>query len=181
MSAAELIVEDTALKGVKLVTPQIFEDFRGENLELYNTVEYHKHGINLDFLQDNISVSSHHVLRGIHGDAVTWKLVSCLYGKIYLLVVNYDEDSLEFGKWTSFILSDQTRKQVLIPPKYGNGHLVLSDKAVFHYKLSSYYDGASQFSIAFDDPRFDFWWPVKNPLRSRRDEEAMTMFTGKNQ
>ena len=121
------------------------------------------------------------MLRGIHGDTVTWKLVSCLYGKIYLLAVNYDETSPEFGKWTSFTLSDQTRQQVLIPPKFGNGHLVLSDKAVFHYKLSSYYDGASQFSIAFDDPRFDFWWPVKNPLRSRRDEEAKTIFTGKNQ
>lgn len=178
---AMLTVQNTALSGVKLITPQIFEDFRGENLELYNTEEYRNHGMPLNFVQDNLSVSTHHVLRGIHGDTMTWKLVSCLYGKIYLLVVNYDETSPEFGKWVSFTLSDQMRQQVLIPPKFGNGHLVLSEKAVFHYKLSAYYDGDSQFSIAFDDPRFHFWWPVKNPLRSRRDEEAKTILTGKNQ
>jgi len=178
---AMLKVEDTALNGVKLITPQIFEDFRGENMELYNEESYREHGIPLDFVQDSLSTSTHHVLRGLHGDKVTWKMVSCLYGKIYLLVVNYDETSPDFGKWISFTLSDKKRQQVLIPPKFGNGHLVLSERAIFHYKLSAYYDGDSQFSIAFDDPRFDFWWPVKNPLRSRRDEEAKTSFTGKYQ
>lgn len=176
---ALLEVQDSPLAGVKVITPQIFEDFRGENLELYHTDSYKEHGIDLDFVQDNLSVSTKNVLRGIHGDAVTWKLVSCLYGKIYLLVVNCDEDSAHFGKWTSFTLSDRNRKQVLIPPKFGNGHLVLSEKALFHYKLSSYYDGDSQFSIRYDDKRFNFWWPVKDPLLSRRDEEADTAFTGK--
>lgn len=178
MSKAMLTVEESPLAGVRIFTPQIFEDFRGENLELYNEKAYCELGCP-EFVQDNISVSSRHVLRGIHGDNETWKLVSCIYGRIYLLVVNYDESSPDFGKWTSFTLSDQKRQQVLIPPKFGNGHLVLSEKAVFHYKWSVYYNAASQFSIAYNDPRFDFWWPVKSPLLSRRDENADTALTGK--
>ena len=94
----------------------------------------------MKFLQDDISVSSQHVLRGIHGDAETWKLISCMYGKFYLVVVNCDNDSPDFGKWQSFVLSDRNRHQVLIPPKHGNGHLVLSEKAIFHYKQNTYYN-----------------------------------------
>lgn len=172
-------IEDTALAGVKLVTPDGYEDFRGENMELYNYKFYHENGIDIEFVQDNFSMSTQNVLRGLHGDATTWKLVSCLLGKIYLIVVNYDEKSPDFGKWISFTLSDKKRQQVLIPPQFGNGHLILSEKAIFHYKQSTYYNGPSQFSISYKDPRFKFWWPISNPIVSRRDQEADTAYTGK--
>ena len=161
----------TPLDGVLLITPPtIFEDFRGSYVEIYNETLYRDAGIAVDFKQDDISVSSRHVLRGIHGDRKTWKLVSCLSGQFYLVVVNWDESSPQFGVWTSFVLSEFNRQQVLIPPKFGNGHVVLSDQAIFHYKQSTYYDRSSQFTILWNDPKLNIWWPVKNPILSRRDE-----------
>jgi len=163
-------VSKTKLDGVLLVKPQVFEDFRGQYVETYNDKLYAEHGITAKFVQDDISVSSRHVLRGIHGDAETWKLVSCFYGKFYLVVVNCDKQSRSFGQWQSFVLSDANRLQVLIPPKHGNGHVVLSDQAIFHYKQSSYYNPSGQFTYRWDDPALKIWWPVKQPLLSQRDE-----------
>lgn len=163
-------VEKTKLDGVLQITPPtLFEDWRGEYVETYNEQLYREQGIEVQFVQDDISVSDRHVLRGLHGDAITWKLISCLYGKFYLVVVNNDPESPQYRQWASFVLSDANRKQVLIPPKFGNGHLVLSDKAVFHYKQNTYYDRAGQFTLLWNDPELNLWWPVPNPLVSRRD------------
>ena len=163
-------VEKTKLDGVLQITPPtLFEDWRGEYVETYNEQLYREQGIDVQFVQDDISVSDRHVLRGLHGDATTWKLISCLYGKFYLVVVNNDPESPQYRQWASFVLSDANRKQVLIPPKFGNGHLVLSDKAIFHYKQNTYYDRAGQFTLLWNDPELGLWWPVPNPLVSRRD------------
>ena len=166
----KLEIRDTSLKGVKLIVPPtIFEDFRGSYVETYNRDLYVAGGITQDFIQDDISTSTKGVLRGIHGDQQTTKLVSCLQGSFYLVVVNNDESSAEFGKWESFTISDQNRLQVLIPPKFGNGHLVLSETAIFHYKQTTAYNRESQFTIIWDDPKYNIWWPIKNPSLSRRD------------
>lgn len=152
-----------------IVPPTNFEDFRGSYVELYNKELFHRAGITQEFIQDDISTSTKHVLRGIHGDEETWKLVACLHGSFYLVIVNQDESSDQFGKWESITLSDTNRLQVLIPPKFGNGHVVLSDTAIFHYKQTTTYNRASQFTIVWNDPKFDFWWPVKSPILSQRD------------
>ena len=104
------------------------------------TTEFEDAGLKQNFIQDDISTSYSNVLRGIHGDSKTWKLVSCLKGSFYLVVVNNYSSSVEFGKWEGFTLSDVNRRQILIPPKFGNGHLVLSDSAIFHYKQTTDYD-----------------------------------------
>jgi len=163
-------VEKTSLDGVLLVKPDVFEDYRGQYVQTYAEAQYHALGIGVRFVEDDISVSRQNVLRGIHGDGKTWKLVSCLYGSFYLVVVNCDEKSAAFGQWVPFTLSDRNRHQVLIPPQHGNGHLVLSDNAVFHYKQSEYYDPTGQFTYRWDDPRLKIWWPNRNPIVSRRDE-----------
>ena len=164
-------VSKTKLDSVLLIKPPTkFEDFRGAYVELYNENIYHEAGINVKFIQDDISISTRHVLRGIHGDSETWKLVSCLYGKFYLVVVNWDKDSSQHGQWESFVLSEQNRMQVLIPPKFGNGHLVLSETAIFHYKQSTNYNREGQFTLYWNDPRLNIWWPIKNPIVSQRDE-----------
>lgn len=163
-------VSKTKLDGVLLIEPDVFEDFRGHYVETYNEALYSENGVNIHFVQDDISVSTKHVLRGIHGDKNTWKLISCLYGKFYLAVVNCDESSKDFGKWQAFTLSDRNRLEVLVPPKYGNAHLILSDNAIFHYKQSTYYDPKGQFTYRWDEPRFNVWWPIKNPILSERDE-----------
>ncbi|MHC4628043.1 MAG: dTDP-4-dehydrorhamnose 3,5-epimerase family protein [Planctomycetota bacterium] len=162
-------VQETNLDGVLQITLNVFEDFRGEYVEIYNETLYEENGIDIQFIQDDISVSSKNVLRGIHGDSETWKLVSCLHGRFYLVVVNGDSKSSDFGKWQSFVLSDKNRMQVLVPPKHGNAHLVLSETAIFHYKQSTYYDRSKQFTYKWDDPRFNIWWPIDNPILSQRD------------
>ncbi len=169
-----IIFEKTELDGVLLIKPEAFEDHRGEYLELYNKKLYNnlinqELGKIIEFVEDDISVTMRHCLKGIHGSD-TYKLISCLYGKFYLVVVNYDKDSKDFGKWQSFILSDKNRYQVLVPRNYGNGHVALSEMSIFHYKQSEYYNPTSQFTIRYDDPRFNIWWPVKNPILSIRDE-----------
>lgn len=162
-------VSKTKLDGVLLIKLEAFKDFRGEYVETYNEGLYRKNNIKIKFIQDDISVSKRNVLRGLHGDLETWKLISCLYGKFYLVVVNCDIQSPDFGKWQSFVLSDKQREQVLIPPKYGNGHLVLSDQAIFHYKQSTYYNPKGQFTYKWNDSRLKISWPLKHPILSQRD------------
>ena len=163
-------VSETTLDGVKLITPPtIAEDFRGTYVELYNEELYKNAGITVDFIQDDISMSRQHVLRGVHGDGKTWKLISCLVGTFYLMVVNNDPQHPQYRKWQGFTLSDRNRLQVLVPPKFGNGHVVMTDFAVFHYKQSSNYDRASQFTLLWNDPALGLWWPVREPIVSRRD------------
>ncbi len=162
----------TKLAGVSLIKLDVFEDFRGQYVELYNEGLYRKYGIDIKFVEDDISTGSKGVLKGIHGDFKTWKLVSCLYGKFYLVVVNCDQTSKDFGKWQAFTLSSANRSQILIPPKYGNGHLIMSEESIYHYKQSSYYNPKIQFTYKWNDPKLKIWWPVKNPVVSRRDEEG---------
>lgn len=165
-----IAVSKTKLDGVLLIKLHAFEDHRGEYVETYNEELYRKNGIDITFVEDDVSVSSRNVLRGIHSDSETWKLISCLYGKLYLVVVDCDVDSGNFGEWQHFVLSDVNRLQVLVPPKHGVAHLVLTDKAIFHYKQSTYYDPARQSTYKWNEPRFSIWWPIENPVLSQRDE-----------
>jgi len=162
----------TKLDGVILVKPDIQEDFRGSYTETYNEAIYKKNGVTVDFVQDDYSRSSKHVLRGLHGDDKTWKLIDCMHGRFHFVVLNADKNAKQYGQWESFVLTDTNRWQVLVPPKFANGHLALTDNIIFHYKQSEYYDPKGQFTIRYDDPKFKIWWPVKNPLVSQRDEQA---------
>lgn len=162
-------VENTPLDGVKLIMPDFYEDYRGTNFEAYNEAKYRDEIPYAPFVVDSISTSRKHTLRGIHGDDRTTKLISCLYGTIYYIIINRDPDSKQYNRWFGITLSDRNKHQVLIPPKFGNGHLVMSEEAVFSYKLNAYYDRASQFTIKWNDPMHNFWWPIKNPILSERD------------
>ena len=171
--SGKTIVQRTNLDGVLLITPPtVFEDFRGSFVEIYNEILYKEAGIDVNFVQDDVSTSRQHVLRGIHGDRQTYKMVSCLYGALYLVVANCDENSQAFGKWFSTTLSAANKRQVLVPPNHGLAHLVTTDVALFHYKQSTYYDRASQFTYRWDDPRFGIDWPIEDPILSERDARA---------
>ncbi len=184
------------LKDVLIITPDVFEDHRGKYIETWNESEI-KYSLeeyltpNYDdalwadgFVQDDISISHHNVLRGIHGDSHTWKLVSCLSGLIYLVVVCNDPDSPDYRKVNHGYLNGPNfegsmelgfgseYKQILIPPKYGNGHLVLSQTAIFHYKQSTYYNEYPQFTIPWNDPELAIDWPSDGGkfITSERDK-----------
>ena len=119
------IIEETKQAGVLLVRTSAFEDHRGYYLETYNEQAYREAGIDIHFVQDDISISTRHVLRGIHGDGETYKLISCLLGSFYFVVVDCRKDSPGFGTWQSFVLSETNHLQVLVPPGFGNAHLVM--------------------------------------------------------
>lgn len=163
-------VTNSFLPGVKIIEKMLTSDYRGHYGEIYNKRDYFKAGVKISFVEEDYSFSRKNVLRGLHGDSKTWKLVSCLLGELLLVVLNYDQDSECFGKYESYTLTPENRLQVLIPPKYGNGHLVLSDWTIFHYKQSEYYQGQQeQFVVLWNDPRFNIKWPIKNPILSKRD------------
>lgn len=162
-------VEKTKLKGVLLIKPDIHEDYRGSFTEVYNEKVYREAGINDRFIQDDLSTSYKGVLKGMHGDSKTAKLVHCAYGRVYQVVLNNDRSSDEYGKWESFILTSDNRYQVYIPPMFGNGFYVLSEIAVYSYKQTTLYGDASQFTVKWDDPQFDIVWPDSNPILSARD------------
>jgi len=154
---------------LKLIITDRFEDYRGELGGIYNENEYMSAGLCVRFIHDMVSMSYKNVLRGMHGDNETVKLVQCLYGTVYSVVVNCNEDSKDFGKWQSFILSDKNHHQLFIPPKYGNGYYVLSDTSVYIYKMTKAHSD-DQFTYAWNDPRFSIRWPCNNPILSARDD-----------
>lgn len=165
----QLLVKGTSLKGVKLITPfTIFNDFRGDYVETYNKEIYNEAGITAEFVQDDYATSCKHVLRGIHGDDTTAKLIDCIYGSLYVIIVNNDPASTEYKQWASFSISSRDKNQLFVPEKFGTSYLVMSDLAIFHYKQTDYYNN-QQFTIKWNDPEYSFWWPIENPITSIRD------------
>ena len=156
---------------LKKIKKKLFKDHRG-----YYWTSWKKGSIKkIKFKHDKFSLSKKNVLRGLHGDSKTWKLVSCPYGKFLLVVVNCQKKSKDYLKWKSCILSHQNGIQILIPPNYANGHLCLSDKCLFHYKLSykgDYIGSNKQFSLKWNDPKLKINWRITNPILSKRDREA---------
>ena len=155
---------------IKNKSNSVFRDFRG----LYWT-SWEKKLDKINYNHDKFSLSKKNVLRGLHGDNKTWKLVSCVYGEVFLAVIDFDAKSNFYLKKKCFRLSHNNRKQVLIPPKHLNGYLCLSKECVFHYKLSykgRYVDKKNQFSIRWNDPKINIKWPIKNPILSSRDKNS---------
>ena len=155
--------------GLRVMTPSVFEDHRGQFIETFNLEAFDEEGGEIRFVRDAISVSHRHVLRGIHYDDCTWKLIQCLHGEIFFVVIDLREDSETYLRWDSFTLSEQNRLQVLVPPRHGNGHLVLSESCIFHYKLSEYYDSDRERIFRWDDERAAIEWPVREPVLSQKD------------
>ncbi|MSR73659.1 MAG: dTDP-4-keto-6-deoxy-D-glucose epimerase [Candidatus Pacebacteria bacterium] len=170
-------IQQTELEGVLLIESElviggkgeISEDMRGFFVETYNREKYHAAGITTDFLEDDISVSKKNVLRGMHGDDRTWKLITCTHGAIFFVAVYGKEGDPRFGKWQSFELSDVNRLRILVPPYYASGYVVLSDKAIVNYKQSELFRAGGQFSFKWNDPRFGIKWPEGEWILSSRD------------
>lgn len=164
------------IKDLRIIKPVSFYDFRGEYLETFNKEKYKftdNKGQPVIFVEDDISVSKKGVLRGLHGDEKTWKLIQCLWGEIFVAVADMRKDSPTYLHWDTFSVSDKNRFQILIPAGCANGHLCLSEKCIFSYKQSQYYSGmGNQFTVRWDDPKLKIPWPVKEPILSVRDSEA---------
>ena len=157
------------IDGVKIFEPDLFTDFRGD---LWTTWKKDEFPLDLDFNHDKVSTSRKDVLRGIHGDFKSFKLITCLYGQMFFILVDNRKDSKTYLQWNSMILDDRKRKLVLIPPGIGNAFLVLSDYSIFSYKWSyngEYPDVEDQFTIKWNDKRLNINWPIANPILQKRD------------
>ncbi len=166
-------VSQTSLPGVlKINRGTPFKDCRGIYGTIYQKNNYFDKGVVVDFVEQDFSFSKKNVLRGLHGDNKTYKMVCCPFGAFYLAVVNYNQSSGHFGKWETFVVTAENGLQILIPPNHLNGHLILSDEgAIFHYNQSEYYKGVKdQWSVKWNDPRFNIPWPITSPILSDRDK-----------
>jgi dTDP-4-dehydrorhamnose 3,5-epimerase len=165
---------DTELPDVALIEPDVHGDERGFMVETFRAGSWRELGVNVDFVQENHSRSSAGILRGIHfqtspGQA---KLVRCARGRIWDVVVDLRRDSPTYRRWEGHELDDENHRQLFVPVGFGHGFCVLSDSSDVTYKLSSYYDPATEAGIAWDDPEVGIDWPVHDPVLSERDRSA---------
>ena len=167
------IQQSTEIDGVYILTPSISEDTRGNIWTSFLKDEVEELlPDDLHFKHDKFSTSEHNVLRGIHGDTKSWKLVTCVYGEIQQVIVDMRKESTTYKHWQSFTISQDSQQLILIPPNMGNAYYVKSSEAVYHYKLAydgDYIDADEQFSINWNDDSIDIKWPSDNPILSNRD------------
>jgi dTDP-4-dehydrorhamnose 3,5-epimerase len=161
----------TKFSGVIVVVPDVFEDARGYFKETFSQKKYAQLGIGVTFVQDNISFSRKGVIRGLHYDARMAKLVQCLEGSIYDVIVDMREDSPTFKQWDAVEITSENHWQIFVPPGFAHGFLVLSDRAIVQYKQSALYDPAFERAIGWRDPTIGVEWPLNGmqPLLSSKD------------
>lgn len=157
------------LFGVRVFVPEAFHDHRGSYVELFDTEKYRAACGGVEFVQDDISTSHAGVLRGLHGDYVTTKLVSVLHGRGYALIADNRPSSPTYRRWQSLELSGENRRQLLLPPGIGNAILALEGPLVYWYKQDTHFVPGRQFTIRWDDPDWGFEWPIADPILSTRD------------
>jgi len=172
----------TEIEGVWIIEPRVFEDARGYFMETWRQEDFDAHVGKTVFVQDNQSKSSRGVLRGLHyqkGADSQAKLVRVLQGCVVDVAVDLRKDSPTFGKHVAVELSEENKRQLFIPRGFAHGFQVLSDTAVFTYKVDNRYAPQSEASIRYDDPEIGIDWPIKDPaevLLSEKDLKHAVSF-----
>ena len=164
----------TKIEGVYLVKPKIFKDERGYFFESFNQKEINKK-TNVSFVQDNQSLSSKDILRGLHFQKPPFaqdKLVSVIKGSVLDVVVDIRVNSKTYGKYIIEELNEENHHQLFIPIGMAHGFLSLEDHTIFAYKCSNFYDRESERALKWNDPDLNIKWPISNPILSEKDENA---------
>ena len=166
----------TEIPDVWVCEPKVFADARGYFMETWRASDFNEHiGHEVNFVQDNQSMSSRGVLRGLHfqkGEFSQAKLVRVLQGTVVDVAVDLRQSSPTFGKYVMVELSAENKRQLFIPRGFAHGFQVLSDTAVFTYKVDNIYAPQAECSIRYDDPKIGIAWPITNPqelLLSEKD------------
>ena len=157
-----------------LFEPRVHRDARGSFAELYVAERYAEAGLHASFVQDNVSFSHRHVLRGLHFQHPhgQGKLVAVLAGEVFDVAVDVRVGSPTFGKWAAYSLSAANLRQLWIPPGFAHGFVITGDSAVVLYKVTAGYVPADEFTVRWDDPAIGIAWPVGTPTLSPRDAAA---------
>ena len=166
-----MTVHELKLPGLLLFTPDVYGDDRGFFLETWNAARYREHGLDAGFVQDNVSYSTHGVLRGLHyqDPHPQGKLVMVLRGEIFDVAVDIREDAATFGTWEGVTLSAENKRQLYVPPGFAHGFVVTGEEALVHYKCTDYYHPEAEGTIRWDDPAIGVDWPVETPTLSEKD------------
>lgn len=166
----------TRLPGVLILEPKVFEDTRGLFYESFNARTFAQEtGVTTDFVQDNHSESHRGVLRGLHYQVenAQAKLVRITHGEVLDVVVDVRRSSATFGQWIALRLSAANRRQLWVPESFAHGFLVLSDRAEFQYKTTTYFNPSAERCIRWDDPDLAIDWPLDGPpILSAKDQQG---------
>lgn len=167
----------TEIEGVFIIQPKVFEDARGYFFEAWKKAEFDEHVGKVEFIQDNESKSSFGVLRGLHyqrGEFSQAKLVRVISGRVLDVAVDLRRQSPTFGRYVMTELSAENKRQFFIPRGFAHGFLVLSDEAVFTYKVDNVYAPQAEASIRWDDEQIGIKWPIETSLvlLSEKDRRA---------
>ena len=170
-------IEKLSIPEILVITPKVFNDARGFFMEIWNKKVFQQCGLDFDFVQDNHSKSSRGTLRGIHYQIENsqGKLVRVTQGRVFDVAVDLRKSSPTFGKWVGYVLSDENKQLLWIPPKFGHGFYVLSETAEFQYKCTDFYNPKVERSIAWNDKTINIEWPIlegTKPLLSPKDENV---------
>ena len=163
----------TSIDGVIIVEPTAFGDSRGYFMETYQKEDFIKGGITVDFVQDNQSMSTKGVLRGLHFQKQysQSKLVRCIRGEVFDVAVDLREGSPTFGKWEGVILSAENKRQFFIPKNFAHGFLVLSDEAEFVYKVDDFYHPNDEGGLMWNDPDIGVEWPIADGMEIKLSDK----------
>lgn len=166
-------ITKTKLEGVVIIEPDVFGDNRGFFMESWNKKKMAEAGLDYDFVQDNHSKSTiKGTLRGIHfqkGDKAQAKLVRCVKGAVLDVAVDLRRNSPTFKQWIGVELSEENKKQLLIPHGFGHGFVTLTDDVEFLYKADNYYAPEADAGIRWNDQEIGVEWGVENPILSEKD------------
>lgn len=162
------------IEGLYIITPKLFSDERGYSLETYNYKDFKEAGLDMEFVQENQSMSKKGVLRGLHFQRIyqQGKLVRVTSGEVFDVAVDIREGSKTYGKWFGVVLSAEKKNMLYVPEGFAHGFLVLSDTAEFAYKLSDYYHPEDESGIPWNDKTVGVEWPVSEGMKvivSERD------------
>ena len=164
----------TGIEGVLIFEPKVFGDDRGFFMETWSRDRYREAGLDVEFVQDNISSSSRGVLRGLHyqNPQPQGKLVQVLKGEVLDVAADIRVGSPTFGKVATCLLSDENRRQFYVPAGFAHGFCVLSETALFLYKCTAFYNAGAEGGLLWNDPDLGIDWPVADPILSEKDSNA---------
>ena len=169
-------IEETSLKGVYVITPQVFGDARGWFMESWSKRKMEEAGIFVEFVQDNHSFSAQKgTLRGLHyqlNPMSQAKLIRCTRGELLDVAVDIRKGSPQYGKWVSVRLSAENKKQIFIPRGFAHGFITLTDNVEVQYKADNYYAPECDGNIRWNDPQIGIDWELEPVILSDKDEKA---------
>jgi len=165
----------TEIEGLLIIIPRVFEDKRGYFFESWSKAAFENEGLDINFVQDNQSLSSKGVVRGLHFQNPPFaqgKLVQVLKGSVLDVAVDIREKSASYGKHVSVLLSGENKTMFWIPPGFAHGFSTLEDNTMFSYKCSGVYNKESEGSLMWNDTDLNIDWQIKNPIISEKDQNS---------